>query len=205
MKIYLFLTWVGLCCALISTPADAVALRVITQDSIPDSCYRGNREAVIAMVNRAVELVDAVGPGEAFRQFMQPDGGYIRGDLYIFVLNPAGTLLANGANPRSVGNNVLLAQDGAGHYFVKSMLRQALSEGKGWVDYEWISPCTRELATKSSYCRKTGQFVICTGIYHSQGSSRIPGKLSHPAAETTRRLSTRPNESRLPDVPGLRA
>lgn len=143
----------------------AAPLKVITQDDPVETCFRGSRESVISLVDQAINLVAEIGPRDAFRQFMLPEGGYVRGDLYIFVLNPAGTILANGANPGSVGNNALLAQDRHGHYFVRSMLLRAFSEGDGWTNYEWISPCTGKMATKSSYCRRIDDFVVCMGLY----------------------------------------
>ena len=142
-------------------------LRVITQDLLPKTCYKGTRGDVVSMVTRAVKLVSEIGPGDAFRQFMKPGGGYIKGDLYIFVLDQYGTILANGASPGSTGNNVLQVQDRNGHYFVKSILSQAFTRGHGWVDYLWINPCTGMLAPKSAYFEKSGQFVIGVGLYHS--------------------------------------
>ena len=150
----------------------AAPLKVITQDNPIETCFKGTRKSVIELVDQAVNLVAEIGPRDAFRQFMLPDGGYLRGDLYIFVLNPAGTILANGANPNSVGNNALLAEDRHGHFFVKSMLRRAFSAGDGWTTYEWISPCTGEMATKSSYCRRADQFVVCMGLYEALGNVR---------------------------------
>lgn len=162
---------------LASPGAGAAPLKVITQEDPVETCFRGTRESVIALVDKAVSLVAEIGPRDAFRQFMLPEGEYVNGDLYIFVLNPVGTILANGANPDSVGDNALLAQDRHGHYFVRSMLLRAFSEGDGWTNYEWISPCTGEMMTKSSYCRRIDEFVICTGLYDAAGKA---GLRSHP-------------------------
>ena len=153
--------------------AKAAPLKVLTQDDPIETCFKGTRERVIALVDEAINLVAEIGPREAFRQFMLPEGGYVKGDLYIFVLNPAGTILANGANPNSVGNNALLAQDRHGHFFVRSMLLRAFSEGDGWTNYEWISPCTGKMATKSSYCRRIDDFVVCMGLYDAAGKAGL--------------------------------
>ena len=165
------ITVVSLLALLAGHGVGAVPLKVITQDDPLETCFKGNREKVISLVDQAINLVAEIGPRDAFRQFMLPEGGYISGDLYIFVLNPAGTILANGANPGSVGNNALLAQDRHGHYFVKSMLLRAFSAGDGWTNYEWISPCTGKMATKSSYCRRIDDFVVCMGLYSSLGNT----------------------------------
>ena len=147
--------------------AGAVTLEVITRELLPETCYKGTSEDVVSMVNKAVKLVTEKGPEAAFRQFMIPEGGYIRGDLYVFVLNQAGTILAHGDNPRAIGTNAIQSRDRNGHYFVRSILLQASARGYGWVNYEWFSPCTGELLSKLVYFKKTGQFVICVGLYKS--------------------------------------
>lgn len=158
-----------------SLKAHAAPLKVITQDDPVETCFKGTRERVISLVDQAINLVAEIGPRDAFRQFMAPEGGYISGDLYIFVLNPAGTILANGANPNSVGSNALFAQDKHGNYFVKNMILRAFSEGDGWTNYEMISPCTGRIAKKSSYCRRIDEFVVCMGLYEAAGrASRKP-------------------------------
>ena len=162
-------TLVFLIVMLAGNNAGATALKVITRDLPLETCYEGTREDVVSMVDRAVKLVSESGSRDAFRQFMEPGGGYIEGDLYVFVLDRYGTILANGASPGSIGNNVLQVQDSNGFYFVKSMLRQAFTRGQGWVDYIWVSPCTGKPALKSTYFQKAGQFVIGVGLYHTPG------------------------------------
>jgi hypothetical protein len=128
--------------ALIGNSAGAATQDVITRDLLPESCFKGTREDVVSMVDKAVNLVAEKGPIAAFRQFMIPDGGYIKGDLYVFVLNSAGTIVANGAYPGAIGSNTIQSRDRKGRYFIRNILQQASSQGHGWVDYEWFSPCT---------------------------------------------------------------
>ena len=159
---------------LVGNGADAAMLKVITRDRLPNICYNGTSEDVVSMVENAVNLVSEKGPETAFRQFMIPDGGYLNGDLYVFVLDQAGTVLAHGNAPRSVGANAIQSRDRNGKYFVRSILLQAAARGSGWVDYEWFSPCTGELATKVVYFKTVGDFVICVGLYkalEAMGSS----------------------------------
>ena len=140
---------------------------VVLQEQPQDLCFRGNQNDVVDMVARAVRQLSESGPELAFIRFMQPLGGYVRGELYVFVIDRQGNILANGANPRSVGNNVLEAQDRRGHYFVKTILYHAATGGTGWVSYDWISPCTGKMAQKFTYCETRGPFVVCAGRYHA--------------------------------------
>ena len=143
----------------------AKTLDVITSEKLPRVCYNGTSEDVVSMVDNAVELVSEIGPEAAFRQFMAPESGYINGDLYVFVLDLSGTIVAHGNSPRAIGSNVIQSRDRNGNYFVRSILLQAAVQGYGWVDYEWFSPCTGELASKRVYFKRTGDFVICVGLY----------------------------------------
>jgi len=145
--------------------AGAATLDVIVRDRLPKVCYNGSSEDVVSMVESAVKLVSEKGPEVAFRQFMMPEGGYIKGDLYVFVLDLAGNILAHGNSPRAIGTNAIQSRDKNGNYFVRNILLQASTRGYGWVDYEWFSPCTGELASKLVYFKRTGQFVICVGLY----------------------------------------
>ena len=153
--------------------APAATLDVITSEQLPKVCYNGTSEDVVSMVDSAVELVSDKGPESAFRQFMVPEGGYLKGDLYVFVLDLTGTILAHGNSPRAVGSNAIQSRDRNGNYFVRSILLQASARGYGWVDYEWFSPCTGELASKLVYFKRTGQFVICVGLYKALEALKI--------------------------------
>ncbi|MFT5503291.1 MAG: cytochrome c [Gammaproteobacteria bacterium] len=132
---------------------------------IEQACYRGSIEDVVDMVNRAEKLIDEVGSELAFRQFMVAEGGFIRGDLYVFAIDQQGTIVANGAAPISVGRNSLQARDQTGYYFVKDMLVRASRSGSGWVRYQWFSPCTGKMSMKRVYFKRLGHHVVGVGSY----------------------------------------
>ena len=134
---------------------------------VAQDCVSGTTQDVVSMVAKAIKLVEAIGPIAAFRQFMTPGGGYLKGDLYVFVLDEHGTIFANGASPQSIGNNVRKIHDKDGNYFIESILEQAATHGSGWVNYRWINPCTGTLSPKSVYFEKTGKFTICVGLYNA--------------------------------------
>ncbi len=153
----------------ITTQSAAATINVITQTQPTDTCYKGNVDDVVELVNRAATIMDKEGIFPAFRQIMDPMGGLIKGELYVFVLNQKGTIVANGAAPESVGNNSLLARDQNGVYFIQEMLQQAYSNGEGWIKYHWFSPCTGKMAEKVVYFKRAGAFVIGAGFYNNLG------------------------------------
>jgi len=148
----------------------AAQINVITQVQPAESCYKGNVDDVVDLVNRAATIMDEEGIFPAFRQIMDPAGDFVKGELYVFVLNMKGTIVANGAAPESVGNNSLLARDQTGLYFVQEMLQQAYSNGQGWIKYHWFSPCTEKMAEKVVYFKRAGAFVIGAGFYNNLGN-----------------------------------
>ena len=147
----------------------AAPLKVITQDQPTDTCYKGNVDDVVELVNKAATVMEEEGIFPAFRQIMKPGGGFIKGELYVFVINMKGTIVANGTAPESVGNNTLLSRDQNGRYFIQEMLQQAFANGQGWIKYHWYSPCTRKLAEKVVYFKRAGGFVIGAGYYNNLG------------------------------------
>ena len=141
------------------------ALKTTTRTPPPGSCYEGNLIDVLDLVGRAIALVEQRGAEAAFRRIMERGGGFVRGDLYVFVLDAEGRIVANGAAPESVGSNALAARDQNGRYFVRDILRRAYSVGDGWISYRWYSPCNGQWLDKQVYFKRSGRYVVCAGFY----------------------------------------
>lgn len=120
-------------------------------------------DAVTAFVSRAIRHLKDVGARQAFSDFSNPVGEYIRGGMSVFVYNMEGVCVANGENPELVNQNLIKLKDPEGKYITKSMLNIANSEGKGIFSY------TYKNATKLVYVEKVdvpdGKFVIGSGYY----------------------------------------
>ena len=129
------------------------------------TCEFASLEEAKAMAERAAAQLERAGPQAALTQFMDPAGGFIDRDLYVFVIDLNGVLWASGGFPETVGSNALEARDSRGRFFVREALRVALEEGRGWIEYEWYNPCTREMNPKSSYIIRVGPFVVGVGAY----------------------------------------
>ena len=114
-------------------------------------CEFATLEEAKAMAERAAARLERRGPKETLVQFMDPAGGFIDRDLYVFVFDFDGVLWASGGFPETVGSNALAAQDSRGRFFIQEALRIALEEGRGWIEYEWFNPCTGKMNLKSSY------------------------------------------------------
>ena len=132
-----------------------------------DTCLPGSAEQARSMVLKAVAHLQKAGPEKAFRDFQNPDGAYVSGDLYIFVVNFDGNMLVNAAFPQALGANALGAEDRRGRPYIRQMLELAAKKGEGWVRYDWVSPCTGDIMEKNTFFKRSGDFVIAVGTYGS--------------------------------------
>jgi cytochrome c len=133
---------IGVTIALASTPEDATAL-----------------------VKKAVALVKQEGKERAIAAFNNPRGDFVKGDLYIFVVDMHGTTLANGTNSKLVGKSVINMMDADGKFFIKNFIDIAQTKGSGWSEYLWPDPVTRVIRPKTTYIEKVDDIMIGCGIY----------------------------------------
>lgn len=131
-------------------------LQVLAQD---------NASNAKALVGKAVAFLKANGKDKALVEFNNPKGGFVNGELYVFVLDKDGTTLANGVNAQIVGKNVLDMKDMDGKYFIKDLIAIGNSKGSGWIDYKWPDPVTKKMRPKSTYVEKAGEVYLCVGFY----------------------------------------
>ena len=146
------------------------SIRVNIQNPLEMTCYKGGVDDVVSLVNKAVALMKEQGVNETIRQIMDPAGGFIKGELYVFVLDLNGTIVANGDSPESVGSSAIMSRDQSGLYFIQKMLKQAFAYGQGWVKYHWFSPCTGKMAAKQVFFKRIGGFVVGAGFYNYLGT-----------------------------------
>lgn len=71
--------------------------------------------------------------------------------LYVFVLDSELNVAAHPIKPQNVGKNLKGKPDIKGKMFRDEMQKKALEDGKGWVDYYYLNPKTKEEAHKESY------------------------------------------------------
>jgi cytochrome c len=137
-----------------------------------EPCPTATLEAAKALAEHAAGYLAATGPVVAFPRFMDPRGGFVAGDLYVFVFDLDGRLVASGGWPETVGARVGFndgdAYGGSDGIYTR-MRRLALDAGKGWVEYSWYNPCTRSMEPKASYVVRVGDFIVGVGAYKKPG------------------------------------
>ncbi len=132
-----------------------------------ERCATATLDAARALAERAAGFLAASGPEVALPRFMNSSGGFVSGDLYVFVFDFDGRLRASGGWPETVGARTGLGDGASGIY--ARMRRLALEAGKGWIEYSWYNPCTRQMEPKASYIVRVGDFIVGVGAYKKPG------------------------------------
>jgi signal transduction histidine kinase len=118
-----------------------------------------------AFVQKAIQFYKKTGKAIAMAEFTNPKGPFVQGDMYVFVLNLKGTLLAHGVNEKYIGQDFIDVKDSDGRSFVREIVDVANAKGLGIADYKWYNPKTKEDLQKEVYFEKVDDVIICSGIY----------------------------------------
>ena len=123
---------------------------------------RASLDEAQAMSEQAAEFLAAEGPDVAFAAFNEGDEWHDR-DLYVFVVDMDGTMVAHGANDALIGQNLIDLTDPAGTPLIANIVAV---EDRGWVDYQFENPQTQEVEPKRSYVvRVDDQYAVGVGAY----------------------------------------
>jgi TRAP-type uncharacterized transport system substrate-binding protein len=129
----------------------------------------GTREQAIAMVHRAQEMFKKLGPEGAFQAVRHKAPGTIDRDLYVYILDMNGVVMANGAIPTMTpGTNLYNVRDQNGKYFVREKLELCKANRPGWVDFRFLNPQTQTIDDKSSYVERMGDYCVAVGVYQNE-------------------------------------
>ena len=118
-----------------------------------------------AMVEKAATYYQANGREKALKEFNNPQGQFVKGELYVFAWDMDGTNIAHPINPKQVGVNVLDVPDVDGKYFRKEGMELVKKNGTAWVDYKFKNPKTNKVEQKTTYLKKVGDVVLGCGAY----------------------------------------
>jgi len=125
----------------------------------------GTKSEAEAMVKEAVSFLKMNGKNAALAEFGNPTGKFVKKDLYIFVYDMKGKVLAHGQNPSSVGKVMMNAKDSNGKEYVKERIEIAKTKGHGWQDYKYINPVSKNMERKTAYIVKVDDMIIGCGAY----------------------------------------
>jgi cytochrome c len=124
-------------------------------------------QALVSFVDSAVAYAKTNGKEKALAEFSNPNGSFVRGELYIYAYDFNGTTLAHPFNPEKIGVNRMNETDPQGGYFIRN-LTAAARNGTGFVQFSYINPAHNNTAElKLGYVEKVDDtWYLGSGIYY---------------------------------------
>ena len=143
--------------------ATLVAFALLAPTVLADD--RATTKEAEMMVHKAVEYLNKNGREKAFPVFSDPKGAFTYRDLYIFVIDFKGTVLAHGTKKELIGKNDWERKDKTGKLFTQEMVQLAKSKGGGWEEYLFENPATGKVETKVAYFERVDDFLVGCGAF----------------------------------------
>ncbi len=122
---------------------------------------RQDAEALVAHAVSAIQTDKLT----ALREITAKERKWVVGDLYPMVYDMQGKCLAHGQNERQVGKLLIDLSDADGKPFIRQRIARANSTNRFWQDYKFTDPVSKKVLPKSVYCERTGELIVCAGIY----------------------------------------
>ncbi|HEX7644466.1 MAG TPA: cache domain-containing protein [Burkholderiaceae bacterium] len=139
-----------------------LALPAIAED-------RATPEQAVAMVHRVIADMKSGGKDAVIDEINTLSNKYRDRDLYVTVMDMSGKELAHGSNKKMQGVNLIELKDTDGKSYIKERIELVKSKGKGWQDYKFVNPVTKQIEPKSMYFEKYEDVIVSCGVYKSAG------------------------------------
>lgn len=137
---------------------------VISVFKVKSEKYGTTNEAA-EMVHNAVAYLKEHGREKGFAEICNRLGRFNDRDLYVVVYDLKGRNLAHGAFPAMVGKDLIDAKDGAGKFYVRERLEIVNANDRGWQNYTFTNPVTKQMEPKAMYLEKLDDYIVGCGAY----------------------------------------
>ncbi|TAL10134.1 MAG: histidine kinase [Nitrospirae bacterium] len=131
----------------------------------PPQTWAGDKEKAVKMVNNAIAYYQKAGKDKAFAEITNKKGRFQDGELYVFVYDLSGNVVAHGQDATLIGKNLLDTADAGGKYFVKERIALVKDKGEGWQDYKFKNPVSGKIEDKTSFVKKHDAYIFGCGVY----------------------------------------
>jgi len=112
-----------------------------------------------------VAYIKSNGADKAYEEFTNGKSFKDR-DLYVVVYTLDGKNLAQGANPKLVGKDLINLKDPEGFPLIQKFVELAKTKGSGWVEgYKFMNPVSQKMEKKAMYLERVGDTLVGCGIY----------------------------------------
>jgi len=141
----------------------AVAFMTFTAHAVD----RGTPAEAEALVKRAIAYYQKNGKEKSMDEFSKSPGSFVDRDLYVTVMTPEGDSLAH-INPRQRHKNMLDFRDPDGKYAIRERVEIAQKQGKGWHEFKFFNPMTKQIEFKRNYVEMYDNLVFSAGAFRPQ-------------------------------------
>jgi methyl-accepting chemotaxis protein-2 (aspartate sensor receptor) len=125
----------------------------------------GTQDEAIAMVRKTVASLGSRGRTATFTEVNSKLGGFRDRDLYVAVYDIHGKNVAHGANAKLIGRDLIDVKDEDGKPYVRERVEIAKNQGKGWQDYKFLNPVTKQVEPKTMYVQRFEDLIVGCGVY----------------------------------------
>ena len=116
-------------------------------------------------VKRAIAYYKKNGKAATLKELNQPDGRFVFDSIYVFAYDLEGTVIAHPKNPSLIGGKLYDVPDEEGKFFRREVVFKAKTDGKGWVEYKYTEPKSKQTLWKKTYIEKYDKIIFCCGFY----------------------------------------
>lgn len=149
---------------LFARPAALVAAALFAA-SFAVQAAEPTKDEAVALVKKAAAAYKAAGKDKLLAEVNTENGPYHKGELYVFVYDLQGAIVAHPVNPKLVGKNTYDVPDVDGKFYRKEIIDNARAGKSGWVDYKYKNPASGKVEHKLAYYEPVGEIVAVAGIY----------------------------------------
>jgi len=170
----LFVGVLVVCSGCVQNQPDKTTSTVPASAPVTTGTGTATQEELLAFVDSAVAYAHAVGKEKALAEFSNPNGSFVKGELYIYAYDFNGLTIAHPINPEKIGINRINEKDAKGNLFIKN-LRDAVLNGSGFVTFYYINPAhNRTVEQKLGYVKKVDDtWWLGSGIYQPASSFAV--------------------------------
>jgi len=126
---------------------------------------RATAQEAEAMVKKGVAYIKANGRAKGIAEISNKQGQFVDRELYLSVFQLDGLALAHGANEKLIGKNLIEMKDADGKEFIRERMELFKTKSALWQDYKFVNPLNKKIESKSIYCERLDDVIICGGIY----------------------------------------
>jgi len=129
------------------------------------TAFAGMKEDSVALAKKGSAHIVKAGEAKAFAD-ISAGGAFKKGELYVFVIDFDGKVLAHIRKPL-IGKSLLGLKDKNGKAFAGEFVSVAKNKGSGWVDYWWPKPNEKTPSHKTSYIERVPgkSYFVGVGYY----------------------------------------